>query len=178
MKKVFVCAGAGLAKNQNINKQAYELGFILAKNNLTYVQGGSSKGIMGETLKSFASKSKNIEIIIPKAYYDNDAPSLKEFLGEENFNPTIVNQETERLQLIKSCDHIIVMPGGTGTLEELLYANETSRANEHTCKIDVINIDGFFDGVLSQIQTNINEGLSKPSTIHLNILSNVNEIKF
>ena len=178
MKRVFVCAGANLAKNQNINKQAYELGLILAENNLTYVQGGSANGIMGETLKSFISKSKNVELIMPKTYYDLDAPSLKTLLGEKIFNPTIVSQETERLQIIKNCDHIIVMPGGTGTLEELLYSNETSRAGEHFCKIDVINIDGFFDGILTQIETNITEGLSKPSGIHLNILKNVNEINF
>lgn len=178
MKRVFVCAGANLAKNININKQASELGFILAKNNLIYVQGGSAVGVMGETLKSFISKSKNVEIIIPKAYYNNDAPTLKNLLGEENFNPKIVTQETERLQIIKSCDHIVVMPGGTGTLEELLYSNETSRASEHNCKIDLINIDGFYDGFLKQIQTNIDEGLSKPTAIHINVLKNVNELKF
>ena len=178
MKRVFVCAGASLANNQNINNQAKELGYILAKNNVTYVQGGSCLGVMGETLKSFITQSNNIEIIIPKAYYDNDAPLIAKLLGESNFKPIIVNEELERLKIIKSCDHIIVMPGGTGTLEELLYSNETSRAKEHNCKIDVINIDGFYNGVLEQIKTNINEGLSKSSAIHFNILKNVNEIVF
>ena len=178
MKRVFVCAGANLANNQNINKQAYELGLILAKNNLKYVQGGSANGVMGETLKSFLTKSKHVEIIIPKTYYNNDAPSLKKLLGEGIFNPIIVTQETERLQIIKSCDHIIVLPGGTGTLEELLYSNETLRAGEHFAKLYIINIDGFFNGVLKQFETNINEGLSKPSGMHFKVLNSVDEIVF
>ena len=44
--KVFVCAGMGLAKNENINRQAVELGKMLAENQALYVQGGSDEGLM------------------------------------------------------------------------------------------------------------------------------------
>ena len=58
MSKVFVCAGMGLASNENINIQARELGKILAQNkSITYVQGGSDKGLMGETLKEFCVRN-------------------------------------------------------------------------------------------------------------------------
>ena len=76
---------------------------------------------------------------------------------------------------IKNCDHIIVLPGGTGTLVELLYCNETLRAGEHINNLTIINVDGYFNGILQQIKTNIEQGLSKPSAIKFTILDNVNQ---
>lgn len=85
--KIFVVAGMCLAKNENINKQARDLGRLLAKyQNITYVQGGSDQGLMGETLKAFIDSSKNIEFLIPENYYNYDAPRLIELVGKDNFN--------------------------------------------------------------------------------------------
>ncbi len=135
MEKIFVCAGIQLAKNQEINNQATKLGTLLAESKALYVQGGSTKGIMGLTLHSFLQKSNNVEFIIPSKYYTLDAPELKKLVGATHFKATKVDTEIDRLKMIISCDRIIVLPGGTGTLEELLYCNETLRANEHTATI-------------------------------------------
>lgn len=178
MSRVFVCAGMGLAKNENINKQARELGKLLAQNNVIYVQGGSDKGLMGETLKEFLKYSKNVEFYIPFTYYDYDAPSLINLVGLSDFNARVVHGEADRLAAIKGCDEVIVLPGGTGTLEELLYCNETLRAGEHTSKITLINIDGFFNGFIQQIKTNIEQGLSKPTAIKFETVNNVNELSY
>ena len=177
MSKVFVCAGMGLASNENINIQARELGKILAQNkSITYVQGGSDKGLMGETLKEFLKYSSNVEFFIPDTYYDYDAPALIELVGKDNFKAYKTHGESGRLMAIKNCDHIIVLPGGTGTLEELLYCNETLRAGEHINNLTIINIDGYFNGILQQIKTNIEQGLSKPSAIKFTIVDNVNQL--
>jgi len=53
MKRVFVCSGMNIANNDNINKQARQLGLILADLKYTYIQGGSSQGLMGLTLVEF-----------------------------------------------------------------------------------------------------------------------------
>lgn len=178
MEKIFVCAGMNLAKNNEINNQAIELGTILANNNAQYVQGGSNQGLMGLTLKSFLEKSKNVRFIIPSQYYDYDAPELEKMVGSNNFNAEKVESEVERLKKIKECDRIIVLPGGTGTLEELLYCNETLRSNEHTACVELINIDGFYDGFLNQLKENIKEGFSKPSTIKFKVYENVKQLNF
>lgn len=178
MEKVFVCAGMGLAKDEEINRQAVELGEILASNNVMYVQGGTDQGLMGLTLNAFVAKSKNVKFIIPSQYYDYDAPKLKEIVGENDFCVEKVDSEAERLKKIKECDRVIVLPGGTGTLEELLYCNETARAGECLARIEVVNIDGFYDGFLAQVNKNIDEGFSKSSTIKFSVYDNVNQIEF
>lgn len=175
--KVFVCAGMGLAKNENINRQAVELGKMLAENQALYVQGGSDEGLMGLTLKEFVKYSKNVMFVIPSCYYDYDAPKLLKMVGVGNFKFMKVASEAERLKVVKACDKVIVLPGGTGTIEELLYCNETARAKEHSAEIYLVNIDGYFDGLMKQISTNIKEGLSKPSAIKFHIVNHVKDIQ-
>ena len=178
MKKVFVCAGMHLPKSERMIKDAKEVGRLLAQNNLIYVQGGSEKGLMGETLKEFLKYSDNVEFIIPKTYYNHDAPILKDIVGEDNFNAIKVDGEAERLKIVKNCDAIIVLPGGTGTLEELLYVNETGRSKEHEAKIFVVNSEGFYNGFLEQIKTNIKTGFSKKTALHFTFISSPSEIDF
>ena len=177
MARVFVCAGMGLAKNENINLQAKELGRVLGQDkSITYVQGGSDEGLMGETLKEFLKYSSNVEFYIPEAYYDYNLPTLLDLVGKENFKAYKTHGETGRLNVVKSCDHIIVLPGGTGTLLELLYCNETLRSGEHSNKLTLLNIDGYFDGLLQQIKTNVEQGISKPSAIRFDIITDVNQL--
>ena len=181
MKKVFVCAGMRLAKSEKINEQARRLGKILAHHkDIMYVQGGSDLGMMGETLKAFIKDSENynrVGFFIPDEYYDWDAPGLIKLLGEENFKAIRVKGEVGRLQQIIKCDHIIVLPGGTGTLEELMFCNETRRSREHCSKITVVNIDGFYDNFIKQVQTSVGQGLSKDA-IHFEVVNSVDEIEF
>ena len=178
MEKVFVCASMQLAKNQNINSQAQKLGTILAQNDVKYVQGGYNGGLMGLTLNAFLQKSKNVEFYIPKAYYDYDAPTLEKLVGKEYFKAYKVNGEAERLKRIVKCDKVVVLPGGTGTIEELLYSNETARAKEHTAQIYLINIDGYFDGFLNQVKLSIDQGFSTPEAIKFTVLNSVDELSF
>lgn len=178
MEKIFVCAGTKLAQSDNINEQATRLGAILAKNGAQYVQGGCKTGVMGLTLMEFIKTSKNVVFFIPDKYYDYDAPELETLVGKENFVAVRLDGEAERLKALKTCDRAIVLPGGTGTLEELLYLNETARSAEHNLKIDVVNIDGYFDGLLQQIQINTRERLTKADELHFNILNSVDELQF
>lgn len=178
MEKIFVCEGTTLAQSQNINEQARRLGEILAKNGVQYVQGGCSTGLMGLTLMEFLKTSKNVMFFIPAKYYDLNAHELATIVRQGNFVAIRADSEAERLKAIKNCDRVIVLPGGTGTLEELLYLNETARSGEHNLKIDLVNIEGYFDGLLKQIQINTYERLTKEEELHFNILNSINELVF
>ena len=178
MKRVFVCAGANYAKSMNINKQAVLLGRKLAREGAVYVQGGCEMGLMGLTLKGFMASSNNFEIFVPEHYYRINSAGLIEALGKFKDKITKTAGEGERLKKIIACDEIVVMPGGLGTLEELLYSNETKRALEHDKKITIVNIDGFYNGFLSQIEQNKKEGLTLDEYLHFEVVSSVEELCF
>ena len=175
--KVFVAAGMSLPKSDIITDNARRLGRFLAENGFTYVQGGSADGLMGVTLKEFICYSKNVQFLIPKAYYNNDAQKLMEIVGKDNFNAKLMRGEADRLTNILSCKNVIVLPGGTGTIEELLYLNETSRAKEHACHIILVNCDNFYAGLSRQIETCYKQGLTKREAIKFQVINDVSELK-
>jgi len=176
MQRVFVCAGMRLANNEKINHEARILGEILAKNNVEYVQGGAACGLMGETLKSFLKFSKNVTSVVPQLYAADDLPELKKLSNEIKIIK--VKSELDRLKVIKECDRVIVLPGGTGTLEELMFCNEILRSGEDKSKLELINIDGYFDGFIQLIKEVIKQGLTGSTSINFDVLSSVKELKF
>lgn len=174
--RVFVCAGMGIAKNQKINDEAKSLGKLLAKNDCTYIQGGSDEGLMGETLREFIKYSKQVEFGIPERFCRQAIPRLEKTTGDKALNVQVVQAEADRLNIIKRCDKIIVLPGGSGTLEEFLYSNETARSKEHSNKVILVNIEGYFNDLLAQIDKAIKEGISKDSTKNFEVVNSVSEI--
>jgi len=176
-KKVFVCAGMKFAKNDKINQEAALLGEILAKNNVEYWQGGVATGLMGETLKTFFGMSKNITCVIPELYYEDDVALLREKYGDE-LKIVKVKSELDRLKYIKECDRVIVLPGGTGTLEELLFCNEILRSGEDNSPLEIINIDGFYDGFIQLVTEGVNQGLIGKDAINFVVVNSVTKLKF
>jgi len=175
---VFVCAGSSISKNENINNQASKLGELIAKSEYSYAQGGCANGLMGLTLKEYIKTRKDVEFYIPDKYYENDINDIKSTMQEESLKIKRIYGEAERLKLIITNPIIIVLPGGSGTLEELLYCNETLRSNEHNNQLYLVNIDGFYDCFINQLNYNINLGLSKQSIINFKVVNSVDELEF
>ena len=167
--RVFVCAGMNAEPSENMRKDAIEIGRMLGQNNHTLLQGGSNKGMMGLTLNEFLKYSDDVEMIVPEVYKDVlDGLTYKKSHLTMNLS--------ERLKTtIEQSDKIIVLPGGTGTLLELLYANETKRAKEHTCDVVVVNSDGFFDGLQKQIETMEQLGFTNASKIMVRFVKGLGE---
>lgn len=99
--------------------------------------------------------------------------SLKKLAGEKHFNYLVVEGESGRLEhLRKLSDIVVILPGGSGTLLELLYANEIKRYNDFSGEIYLINTDGYFDNILEQINHNIKLGFQKECQWVVNVLKN------
>lgn len=176
MKRIFVAAGMGIPKNKKIKKEAEILARKIAKSGATYAQGGCADGVMGYTLKEFIKHSNKAVFYLPIKYYNNDAPKIEAIVGKDNFRPYIMKDEAHRLRTIKKSAICVILPGGSGTIEELFYVNETARADEHNMEMFLVNVDGFYDGILKQIESNIAEGLIKPKAIKFKVVSSVEEI--
>ena len=111
---------------------------------------------MGITLAEFLKYSDDVEIIIPKIYADD----LKNIKHKKAF---VTEDLAERVKTItQQSDKIIVLPGGTGTILEIFFANESRRAQEHNCDIIVVNSDGFYDGLRAQIADMVARGFTGP----------------
>lgn len=159
---VFVCGGGNVV-NKFYYKEAYELGKGLAKIGTAYGQGGliDRHTIMGESYWGYKENNgKETHFFIREAFKDDLTPK------KEKGESIEVVQDIAGLvreQFIWA-DVIVVMPGGTGTIEELFGHSELQLDYEKHPKIIIYNPQllgkqtHFFDGTLSQIQTSIEQG--------------------
>lgn len=159
--KVFVCGGGNPVSEFYYN-EAYNLGKGLAKIGTAYGQGGliDRHTIMGESYYGYKENSgKEIKFILREKFKDDITPKT-----ESGESLHIVQDITELVrEQFMWADVIVIMPGGTGTIEELFGHCELQLDYENHPKIILYNqkLQGkqahFFDATLSQIHTSIKE---------------------
>lgn len=177
MKRVFVCAGLRIPKTLKHVEQAERLGQQLANANITLVQGGCADGLAGTILKSFCRYSDKVEIIMHNKYYDLEFDKIVKVVGRDKIKVKRVLSEWERLREVSKCDEVIILPGGMGTMEELLFLNEIRRDGESSLPITLVNIGGYYNNLLKQIQKSINEGFVSEDIFNFYIVNDVKEIE-
>lgn len=140
---VCVYCGSGHGANPSYSQAAQILGRSLAEAGIGLVYGGGGLGLMGEVARSTMEAGGSVTGIIP------------EFLTRKEHMLTDVNEllitkdmhERKRL-MFEHSDAFVALPGGIGTLEELVEQLTWSQLGQHTKPIVVANIAGFWDPFL------------------------------
>lgn len=136
---------------------ATELGRLLAARGINLINGAGSIGLMGATSDATLAAGGTVTGVIPR------------FMVEQNWHHSgltkLVETESmhERKQLMaEMSDGIIALPGGCGTLEELLEIITWKQLGLYLKPIVVLNIDGFFNPLLEMLQRAIDEHFMRP----------------
>ena len=159
MLKVFVALGKQLPKNKAILEDTQDVAKLLAKYNCTMYQGGAKTGLMGLVVDEFQKYSEEVVMIVPEAH-------KSDLDGTKNKESHIVESESDRLKLTtKDCDLMVVLPGGSGTLVELAYYNETRKSGEHNAKIVVVNTNGYYNTLFKFFKHQVKSGFLKQESL-------------
>jgi uncharacterized protein (TIGR00730 family) len=126
---------------------AHVFGRILAENKIRLVYGGGSVGLMGAVAASARAKGGNITGIIPKFLIAREHP-LHE--GQELI-VTHDMHERKRIMFERS-DAFVALPGGVGTLEELIEQLTWAQLGRHKKPILIVNIGGFWDPLCALLE--------------------------
>lgn len=154
MKMVCVYLGANSGNNNQFSETAVQLAKELAGLGLTLIYGGSSMGMMGLLATTIKEQGGKVIGIITKHLIDKEKPL--DTLDELH----IVDTMQERKKMMQQmADTFIVMPGGLGTLEEAFETWNAIKIGEIKKNIGFLNIDGYFDGLFSFIETCEQNGL-------------------
>ena len=126
---------------------AEELGRLLAKRGINLINGAGSIGLMAATSNAALQAGGTVTGVIPR------------FMVEQGWHhlglTRLVETETmhERKQLMaQMSDAVIALPGGCGTMEELLEIITWKQLGLFLNPIVVLNIDGFYDPLLEMLQ--------------------------
>jgi len=125
---------------------------IFALANLSVVYGGGSKGLMGQLADSILEAGGKITGVIPRFMCDVEwnHTGLTELILVDT-----MHERKEKMALM--ADAIVALPGGCGTLEELLEVITWKRLGIFTKPIVIVNVEGYFDDLVSMLDRAVDE---------------------
>jgi len=144
IKTVCVYCGSGPGTNPRFAEAAIALGKAFAQNGVALVYGGGSVGLMGAIAKSTQYHGGKVIGIIPEFLVSRENAKAR---GQELI-VTPDMHERKRLMFERS-DAFVALPGGVGTLEELVEQLTWQQLGRHSKPILLANIDGFWEPLLA-----------------------------
>jgi uncharacterized protein (TIGR00730 family) len=140
LKAVCVYCGSGPGSNHKFVESARAFGQILAENNIRLVYGGGSIGLMGAIAESVVDHGGLVTGIIP------DFLKAREMMFRRAQEIIVTRDMHERKRLMfERADAFVALPGGVGTLEELVEQLTWAQLGRHKKPILMANIDQFWE---------------------------------
>src|SRR5213078_4718766 len=144
IKTVCVYCGSGAGSSPRFVEAALALGKIFAENDIRLVYGGGSVGLMGAIAKSTLDHGGLVTGIIPDFLRSRE--NMLSRVQEMIVTPDM--HERKRLMFERS-DAFVALPGGIGTLEELVEQLTWKQLGRHSKPVLLANIDGFWEPLLA-----------------------------
>lgn len=139
-------------------EMATRLGKALADAGIGLVYGGASVGLMGAVADAALANGGEVIGIIPQALQE------KEIAHKGLTDLRVVGSMHERKALMAELsDGFIAMPGGIGTLEELFEVWTWAQLGYHTKPCALLNVDGFYDGLATFLDSLVEQAFVKPN---------------
>ena len=137
-------------------QEAELLGKLIAKGNHTLINGGANVGLMEAVTISASKAGAKTTGIIPERMIDRS-------LASENSHEVIVTPDmhSRKARMRDISDAFIALPGGFGTLEEILEVITLRQLSYHTKPIVFINTNNFFDYLFKQFEVSYHEMFAK-----------------
>ena len=157
VKNICVYCGSGPGHNPAYAEAARTLGRAMAQANIGLVYGGGSLGLMGEIARSVLGHNGHVTGIIPE-FLSNREKMLKDV---QELIVTHSMHERKQIMFEKS-DAFVALPGGVGTLEELVEQLTWSQLGQHSKPIVLCDIDGFWEPLLSLFDHMRSEAFVRP----------------
>jgi uncharacterized protein (TIGR00730 family) len=152
MKKVCVYCASSTKIDDAYFLAANELGTILAKNELELVYGGGSMGLMGTVADAVMEHGGRVTGVIPRFMCEQEwnHPGVSDMIITET-----MHERKEKMAFMS--DAAIALPGGCGTLEELLEVITWKQLGLFTKPIIILNTNGFYDPLIEMLHRAIEQ---------------------
>ncbi len=138
-----VYCGSGSGRDTRFAEAARDLGRAMAENGIGLVYGGGSNGLMGEIARAVLAHGGHVTGIIPETLLELEKPLV------EIQDLIVVRSLHERKMLMFEKAHgFAALPGGLGTLEELVEQLTWVQLGHHTKPVFIVNIGGYWNPLI------------------------------
>jgi len=161
MKKIAVYCASSTQIRKTYFDAAETVGRLLAEKQVAVVTGAGKMGLMNAVQEAVLREGGISIGVIPEFM-------VREGWDREGLTRLIVSPNMhERKQKIAENDGCIALPGGCGTMEELLEVITWKQLGLYLKPIVILNLEGYYDALLQQLQTAIDEHFMR--TLHSDI---------
>jgi uncharacterized protein (TIGR00730 family) len=130
---------------------------ILVNSGVQVIYGGGGHGLMGKLADTVLAHGGQIKGIMPQ--FMNEVEWAHKNVTDFEFTKTMHERKAKFLENI---DALIALPGGTGTLEELLEAITLKRLGQFTKPIIILNTNGYYDPLVLMLKRCVEEKFLRP----------------
>ena len=166
MKSICVFCGANFNGDPILKQAVEQLAEVMVNQNITLIFGGGKVGVMGIMADAVLQRGGRAVGVIPQFLMDKEVghTGLTELHIVENMH--------QRKQLMNDlCDGVIMLPGGFGTLEEFFEVLTWLQLGLHHHPVGILNVNGFYDFLLKQLDVMVEQLFLKPVNRKLVITS-------
>jgi uncharacterized protein (TIGR00730 family) len=166
MNSICVFCGANYNGDPVLKHAVEQLAEVLVSRNITLVFGGGKVGVMGILADAVLNNGGKAIGVIPQFLMDKEIghPGLTELHIVES-----MHQRKQRMNDL--CEGIIALPGGFGTLEEFFEMLTWLQLGLHNHPVGILNVNGFYDHLLLQLDLMVEQRFLKPANRQLVITS-------
>ena len=156
IRSICVYCGSSPGRDPGFVEAAHELGMAIAKAGIRLVYGGGTRGVMGAVSDGVIAGGGTVTGIIPRFLIDMEA-TQRELKRLDELIVTEDMHERKHLMFQRS-DAFVALPGGIGTLEELIEILTWGQLGRHEKPIVIANLNGFWNPLQNLLDHMDSEG--------------------
>ena len=157
LKRVAVYCGSADGSDPAFLKEARSLGAAIAEAGLGMVYGGACVGLMGATADAALAGGAEVIGVLPEILTGSEL-AHKSLTRLE----VVKTMHERKARMVHLADAFLVLPGGYGTLDELMEIVTWKQLRMHAKPCILINTAGYWDGLLRFLDTTVTAGFLKP----------------
>jgi uncharacterized protein (TIGR00730 family) len=158
LQAVCVFCGSSTPADTRYLDATRALGTLLAQRGIDLVYGGGSTGLMGELADAALRHGGRVIGVIPVGLFTREVGHD----GLTELHEVASMHERKQLMYDRS-DAFVALPGGLGTLEELAETATWSQLGLHSKPIVLLDVDGFWEPLVAQLDRMVGVGLLNPA---------------
>ena len=147
LQSICVYCGANPGSDPQFHEAAETLGRSMAEAGIRLVYGGASIGLMGVLAKTVLANGGEVVGIIPQFLKDREV-----MLTEVSELIVTADMHERKRLMFEHSDAFVALPGGIGTLEEVVEIITWAQLDQHQKPILIANVSGFWDPLIAQFE--------------------------
>lgn len=156
IRSVCVYCGSSPGRNEIYAKAGHLLGRSIARAGLRLIYGGGTKGIMGAVAEGALKAGGRVTGIIPRFLINREATET----ALDRLDELVItdNMHERKHRMFEKSDAFVALPGGIGTVEEIVEIMTWAQLGHHRKPIVFGNVGGFWDPMLALLDHMTVEG--------------------